>query len=1288
MSDWKKRLLSVGAYFGFGVLALVILYTVYQGWTQKLDSKWFSTGGFFLITGLTILFWKKMLLGSRVQLLATYLVVLIGAVALYFTPQAKDSFKLGSLTLSFLVNLLIFLSLSLSLVFILRGIKLSRNLKIAIGVLGGLFSIPFLIGMIKDIPLADLFQGEGFVKFLPWFLQPAFLGVAILLPVLCLFLIVDLFRAARDPNRSTFRSFLSLLCSLVPITIGIMAMKGQAQTGVVARYFGDHSFMSFQKTQTDPGLSLDWSAPPVKTKGDDKFWVEWEGVMRIPKKGKIQFKVEGEGKGFLYLDGKRVFSEDGRSEDVVVEAGSHDFRAGAIEEKGKGKFALMWKREGDETFTPIDPKFLGHADSQVHWRRSPRQAAQVGLDWLQSASMDWQKEHQCFGCHVQGQVLMGMSVAKKNNYAVNEDYYKELYDFVKKVQNEDGTYHSSSNVTATQFAGMGMSYVDDFKSIKDNKTLQKSLDWLVKQQKEDGEVPLDHDEPPIDQGSIMNSANSVIAFDRGFKETGDSRFKQAADKALNWIASAKAETTQDKVFKILALSQYGSSAQKQLVPPLVEQLKKEQRDDGGWAETAAMKGSNAYATGQVLYAFKNAGVSVSSPEFGKGVRFLLDHQKITGDWPAENTQTGRPSEFAPTMWAVIGLAGSFGEIIPEIVEPKDKSSVQGVVPIKAQVINFTESAIQTVAFDLDGAPLPAGVADKTAENVFTTSWNSQGAPTGEHKIHVVATNKEGKKGETTISVYTGIGVKVKITNPAAGSVVTGPQTLVSEAEGLYGQTVQKVEFLVNGAKIGEGSKGEMPNTYSIPWDATSLPDGNYQIQAVATSSMGQQAQDLVQVSKKQALAVKIAAPQSGQTVSGASRCSAEVTNLSNVPISHVEFLLDQKSLGMATAAPYEISCNFSGEPMGPHTLTAVATTVQEQSVKDSIPLVIGEEKGPGYLKVQLQNLDEAGGEQVLYFPPDNIELILDMSGSMWEQIQGKSKIEIAKEVLASLVKGFPKTANLGVRVYGHRSKGDCKDTELLVPFGKVDPDSIIAKVNALKPKGMTPIDYNLRQGLTDVQGLQGSKVIILVTDGIESCKGDPVKAAQDLMAAGLKLKVDVVGFNVANAPDAVAQLKKVAEVGQGKFFSAESAEELQAALAEAVKVTYSVYDAQNRLVFAKPLGLESSELMSGVYRIEVALDPPLILIAKIEKGKTSVINVIKQNKAFRMESSSSVAVPSGGASPDSQPQSQPAGAMSQPASMPTQSPQSMPSTMPASPASLPASLPAVRGGSETAPRPL
>jgi outer membrane protein OmpA-like peptidoglycan-associated protein len=207
---------------------------------------------------------------------------------------------------------------------------------------------------------------------------------------------------------------------------------------------------------------------------------------------------------------------------------------------------------------------------------------------------------------------------------------------------------------------MGVAAVDKAGSAKSD-VLTKSVDWLLKKQQKTGEITADHNEPPIDQGTLMTTANSAGSFLQAYEETGDIHYKQAAQHALAWIAAARTETTQDEVFKIISLSRYGNPQQKRDVQRAVAQLKSEQKEDGGWQETSAMKGSNAFATGQVLYAFKQAGVSVESPEFERGVHFLLGNQKDNGAWPSVNSQSGRPSEFAPTMWAVIGLAGSFRE---------------------------------------------------------------------------------------------------------------------------------------------------------------------------------------------------------------------------------------------------------------------------------------------------------------------------------------------------------------------------------------------------------------------------------------------------------------------------------------------------------------------------------------------------------------------------------------------------------------------------------------------------
>jgi outer membrane protein OmpA-like peptidoglycan-associated protein len=308
-------------------------------------------------------------------------------------------------------------------------------------------------------------------------------------------------------------------------------------------------------------------------------------------------------------------------------------------------------------YTPLNAL---HPDIAV-WKTSPRHAAQRGIEWLESAAMEWQTGHGCYGCHVQSQVMMGLAISREGKYVVNDSCLAELTKNVSSSQNQDGSISNNSfMVTATQFGAMGVAAVDKASGTKSD-VLTKSVDWLLKKQQKTGEITADHNEPPIDQGTLMTTANSVGSFLQAFSETSDTHYKQAAQHALAWVAAAKPETTQDEVFKIIALSRYGNAQQKRDLQRLVKQLISEQKDDGGWQETAAMKGSNAFATGQVLYAFKQAGVSVESPEFERGVRFLLGNQKQNGAWPSMNSQSGRPSEFAPTMWAVIGLAGSFRE---------------------------------------------------------------------------------------------------------------------------------------------------------------------------------------------------------------------------------------------------------------------------------------------------------------------------------------------------------------------------------------------------------------------------------------------------------------------------------------------------------------------------------------------------------------------------------------------------------------------------------------------------
>lgn len=297
------------------------------------------------------------------------------------------------------------------------------------------------------------------------------------------------------------------------------------------------------------------------------------------------------------------------------------------------------------------------------WNGSVRFAAQKGIDWLEPATIDWQANHTCFGCHVQGQTLMGLAVAKANAYVVSDVFMREVAKFTRAHQRDDGTVDfDDASVSPTQFMALGLVYFDESTGQSQDPGLLKATNWLVARQQPSGAVDGDWDEPPISQGSLMPTANAATAFNAAHRISKDPRYAKAADDAVAYLAQAATDTTQDEVFQIIALSQFGTAEQRRLIPQLVRALVLQQAPGGGWKESKDQPGANALATGEVLYALKLAGVSVVSPEFTAGVRYLLKMQEPPGTWPSANSRSRRPSEFAPTMWAVIGLAGSYGDI--------------------------------------------------------------------------------------------------------------------------------------------------------------------------------------------------------------------------------------------------------------------------------------------------------------------------------------------------------------------------------------------------------------------------------------------------------------------------------------------------------------------------------------------------------------------------------------------------------------------------------------------------
>ena len=559
------------------------------------------------------------------------------------------------------------------------------------------------------------------------------------------------------------------------------------------------------------------------------------------------------------------------------------------------------------------------------WKGSPREGAQRGLDWLQQSAVDWDEGAQeCVGCHVQALAIMGQQVALEKSYRVSFPALDMLVNRIRVRETAEGTWVGGSEVGSSAFAAMALAHANEITNKAQDPHLFRAVDFLLKSVAADGSVPAPNDEPPILQGETIITANALVAFKWAAAHSKDPKYALAADRALGWIAASEPVTTQDKTFKIISLMRYGTPDQRRMAWPIVETLAAEQQADGGWKEATPTDGSNAFATGQALYAFKRAGVSVSAPNFKRGTDFLLRTQvggpaPDAGSWKAVHTQSQRKSDFAPTMWAVIGLAGSYG-------------------------------------------PDPVGA---------------------------------------------------------------------------------------------------------------------------------------LQVAR--------------------------------------------------------------------------------------------------------------GGSSV---PARNLEILLDVSGSMNSKLGDGTRWTTALGVLNDVLSTLPDDMNVGLRVYGHRyssrSAQTCSDTELVAPVARLDRARLSAAAAALKPRGETPLIRSILETLKDLKSVKGGSVI-LITDGEESCRGDPKTAAARIKASGLNVQLNIVGFTLTGET-IKAQLNALARSTGGRYYGAQDGAQLSRALKLAAmqRLPYDILDQTGRVVASGETSELARELPPGRYQVRMTvLGEALQASAEVSANETT-----------------------------------------------------------------------------------
>ncbi|SNV71040.1 VWA domain-containing protein [Veillonella rodentium] len=200
----------------------------------------------------------------------------------------------------------------------------------------------------------------------------------------------------------------------------------------------------------------------------------------------------------------------------------------------------------------------------------------------------------------------------------------------------------------------------------------------------------------------------------------------------------------------------------------------------------------------------------------------------------------------------------------------------------------------------------------------------------------------------------------------------------------------------------------------------------------------------------------------------------------------------------------------------------------------------------------------------------NLEIVLDASGSMVNEIKGQSMMDIAKNSINEILATLPDNANVGLRVFGHlgdntaeKRTESCGANELLQPITKLDREKIKSSMTPIQPTGWTSVAKSIEKGASDLSQFTGEKdvnILYIITDGIETCDGDPVAEAEKLKGGKTNVILGIIGLNVDANQDAL--LRQIAEAGGGYYASANEADTLTSELYRIHELANAQYEWQ------------------------------------------------------------------------------------------------------------------------------
>lgn len=443
----------------------------------------------------------------------------------------------------------------------------------------------------------------------------------------------------------------------------------------------------------------------------------------------------------------------------------------------------------------------------------------------------------------------------------------------------------------------------------------------------------------------------------------------------------------------------------------------------------------------------------------------------------------------------------------------------------------------------------------------------------------------------------------------------GTPTLAAEpnADGdmvLYGTAVpgSTVEIVVDGEVVGTAVADDAGSWSWLP----DLALGAYEFSARSTA-----APDLV----SEAQLVRIGRPVNFGDVAIVDMGNGRnelVLQGTAVPNSQIQILIDGEVVDTVTADANGSWTYTTTLPNGSYAVNGRyldMSETQAEQMAAAQTITVGQPSGALQIAFTVTAASADGGAGTASANAPAVEIILDASGSMLDFMNGTTRFEVARAALQNINENvLPAGTPIAVRAFGNIEGNYSCRTDLMIPYQPLDKDAMGAFLAQVNPQvdANTPLADSLSRVKFDLaEASDRQQIVVLLTDGKETCGGDPATQIQALRDSGVDVQVNIVGLAIAD--DALkAEFERWAEIGGGQYFDANVAERLAEVLGEALLTSYIVRDETGEVVAIGRVGGLAQTLPVGTYTVEVNTAPAILFeMVEIVAGETVQLTLDK-----------------------------------------------------------------------------